>query len=213
MSTHRTGATPQHADGAADHSPDAGKMIGTASGATPQARLRAAPDGAHDAPDGAEDELIFDTATQKRLKRIGANNTRRARLMGCEAVSFDLAAHFQAMLTRDGALICDQCGLGIDWRAAPPDGSSLSCGHRTALGVGGAHSPRNVFPEHLACNLAHGREVATPAAAKAKRQARLTGNQRLSKPASRWGKAAPMAGTKASGWKTPLRGKSHRRDG
>ena len=109
----------------------------------------------------------------KRLTRIERANRGRARNMGCDAIAVD----FIAALDQQGWL-CSICSDAMDPELTPENTQAISLEHNPALSCGGSHTPGHVFGAHLACNLAKGRTEDTTRAAKVKRQAGLTGQQK-----------------------------------
>lgn len=112
----------------------------------------------------------------KRLKAAERRNRFRARNKGCDAEPVDFIAICEAQ-----GWLCGLCGEPMDPElpvSLPPAASrAVSVGHEPSLGLGGSHTAKGVEGQHMACNIAKGREEDTSAAAKTKRMAGERGSQ------------------------------------
>jgi hypothetical protein len=109
----------------------------------------------------------------KRLKNSDVLHRNRAKKAGCEYdVRIDL---FE--VCQEHNFKCAVCGKKIDLSIRHPDRDCLSIDHEVPLAAGGGHTRENVRPTHFRCNVEKAYSQDIPRAAKAKRQARLTGQQ------------------------------------
>ena len=84
-----------------------------------------------------------------RSKNHGINNSAKRRVVSEELYQY---IDFVGIL-RCKHVICEVCGSEINMTALFPAGDSFTIDHIKPLSRGGSHSPDNVRPAHLSCNI------------------------------------------------------------
>lgn len=144
---------------------------------------------------------------RKRLKAIEKRNRQRARRAGVEVEPVDFISICEEQGWR--CAICDEPMDPEIIPAMPLQTSyAISLEHSPALSAGGTHTSKHVYAAHLRCNLEKGAGEDTQRAAKAKRQAGETGQQKRRKAgkASKWPKGRGFQTNRSGRWKAKTSG-------